>query len=87
MSLATILGWFAKPIVVPIAVALIRSIAGWLENAAKDGNISHYEWKMLVSTFFRTAIQSVPMTLVGGPALGYCALVTDTYATKLGKKE
>lgn len=33
-----------------IAAGLLRNIAGWLENALRDGKIEPYEWKQLAGT-------------------------------------
>jgi hypothetical protein len=37
---------------VPLA-ALLRNVAGWLENSLKDGKISKYEWGKLGATILR----------------------------------
>lgn len=33
-----------------LLAGLIRNVAGWLENALKDGKIEAYEWKQLIGT-------------------------------------
>ena len=38
------------------AAGLLRNVAGWLENAMKDGKITPYEWGELGATIFRTLI-------------------------------
>lgn len=35
---------------------VLRSVAGWLENALKDKKITEFEWKMLVSTVIRVSV-------------------------------
>ena len=37
---------------IPLA-ALLRNVAGWLENSLKDGKISKYEWGKLGATILR----------------------------------
>ena len=37
---------------IPLA-ALLRNVAGWLENALKDGKVSKYEWGKLGATVLR----------------------------------
>ena len=39
--------------------ALLRSVAGWLENGLKDGIIDKYEWKLLGSTIAKYVIISL----------------------------
>ena len=44
---------------VPIGAGLLRSIAGWLENAAEDGVYSRFEWTQLGATILRVIVLSV----------------------------
>jgi len=39
--------------------ALLRNIAGWLENSLKDGTINGYEWGQLGKTILEVAVISV----------------------------
>ena len=43
---------------VPIG-ATVRNLAGWLENALKDGKVSKYEWGQLGSTILKVGVLSV----------------------------
>lgn len=36
-----------------IGLPVLRSVAGWLENALEDGEISPFEWGELGATVFR----------------------------------
>lgn len=44
---------------IPIAAAaavsagLLRNVAGWIENAWKDGEVESYEWKQLAGTMVK----------------------------------
>jgi hypothetical protein len=42
-----------------IGVPIVRSVAGWLENAFDDGKISGFELKELGSTVLRVGIIGV----------------------------
>jgi len=64
---------------------LLRSVAGWLENALEDGEISRFEWKQLGSTFFRIFIQSASLMMVGIPPIA--SVGTDFVITKYLNKE
>jgi ABC-type proline/glycine betaine transport system permease subunit len=33
-----------------IAAGIVRCVAGWLENALRDGEIQSFEWKQLAGT-------------------------------------
>jgi len=46
------------PIIVGVLTPIVRSVAGWLENALDDGKISPFEWSQLGATFFRVGILS-----------------------------
>ena len=39
-----------------IGVPIVRSVAGWLENALEDGEITNFEWGQLGSTIFRMGV-------------------------------
>lgn len=39
--------------------ALLRNVAGWLENALQDKKIQSYEWKQLIATVVRVSVVSV----------------------------
>lgn len=67
------------------AAGAIRSIAGWIENAMEDGEISKYEIGELGATIFRTTVLTVsvhyglglgPVAAAGGAILGDFILKT-----------
>lgn len=39
-----------------VGIPIIRSVAGWLENALKDGSIDRFELKELGSTIIRVGM-------------------------------
>ena len=41
---------------IPVLGGVIRNIAGWLENALKDGKINAYEWGQLGKTVVETVV-------------------------------
>jgi len=43
-------------ILIPIGTGIVRSVAGWLENAMEDGQIDTYEWGQLGATVVRVAL-------------------------------
>jgi len=36
-----------------VGLPVVRSVAGWVENALDDGKISAFEWQQLGATVFR----------------------------------
>jgi len=54
-----------------VSAGLLRNIAGWLENALKDGKIESYEWKQLIGTFVKyfSAITLLSLGLPVGEAV------------------
>lgn len=36
-----------------ISAGLLRNLAGWIENAWKDGEVEKYEWKQLAGTMIK----------------------------------
>ena len=42
-----------------IGVPIVRSIAGWIENAFEDGKVSSFEWGQLGSTILRVGIMGL----------------------------
>jgi len=42
--------------IVLLGIPVIRSVAGWLNNALEDGKITLIEWKKLVSTILRIGV-------------------------------
>lgn len=39
--------------------SFLRNLAGWIENAFKDGVVSKYEWGLLGATFLRTGTMAL----------------------------
>lgn len=39
-----------------LGASVVRSVAGWAENALEDGTVSKFEWKQLGATFLRIGI-------------------------------
>ena len=52
-----------------IGLPVARSLAGWLENAFEDGQISKIEWKLLGSTVIRVGMIGAA-TFVGLNGIG-----------------
>lgn len=50
-------------VVIALAVSVARSVAGWLENALKDGQIDRFEWGLLGATIVRVTIIGVGVFL------------------------
>ena len=72
----------ANPAVRALAVAVVRSLAGWLENALEDGKITFPEVKQLFATMFRVIPQAIGLeAMVPGGSVG--ALFTDWTVVKL----
>ena len=46
-----------------IGAGALRSVSGWLDNAAKDGQISTFEWKMLGQTMLKYAVGVILFSL------------------------
>jgi len=66
---------FSNPLVQAFAVAVVRSVAGWLNSSLEDGKITMYEWQELLKTMFRVIPQALGLSAFGIPATG--ALITD----------
>ena len=47
-----------------LGAPIVRSVAGWLENALEDGKIDKFEWSQLAGTVFRVGIIGIGL-LVG----------------------
>lgn len=70
----------SNPIWIALVIALIRTIAGWLENALADGKITMYEWRKLVETVLRIVPQAIGLSAVGFDPV--FALFSDIIITK-----
>lgn len=42
-----------------VGIPILRSVAGWLENALEDGVISAFEWSELGSTVLRMGVMGL----------------------------
>lgn len=51
-------------IIVAAVVGLLRSVAGWLENALKDGVIDEFEYKQLAGTIVKY-ISAIVLLMLG----------------------
>jgi len=45
-----------KELGILVGVPVVRSVAGWIENALADGKIEAFEWKKLGETVLRVGI-------------------------------
>ena len=48
-------------VLIAVLVPVVRSCAGWLENAMKDGKISNFEWKELGVTMFQVGLPAIAL--------------------------
>ena len=73
---------FGNPLITAAIIALIRGLAGWLENACEDGKITLPELKLLGATLFRVMVQALGLgALFPGAEVG--ALFTDWVVVKI----
>lgn len=73
---------------VSIGTGLLRSVAGWFENAMKDGEISNYEFGQLGATVLRTVVLGLGLHFgLGLDSLAAAggALIADVVMVKLDK--
>ncbi|GEM_PF-3288805 len=70
-----------------VTAGLIRNVAGWLENALKDGVIEGYEWKQLIGTIVKyfSAITLLSLGLPVGEAVA-ATFGIDTLTSALKSK-
>ena len=67
-----------------IGVPAVRSIAGWLENSFKDGQIDKFEWAQLGATIVRVGIIGLGTYLgLNGMGVDVTALGASTSAVVL----
>ena len=45
-----------KELAILVGVPVVRSVAGWIENALADGKIEGFEWQKLGETVLRVGI-------------------------------
>ena len=87
MPVEEVLFDFAKislgnPLVTAAIIALIRGLAGWIENAFEDGKITLPELKLLGATMFRVMVQALGIGAMFPGAEG-AALFTDWVVVKI----
>lgn len=69
---------------------LVRNVAGWAENAFKDGKVSSYEWGQLLATVFQVATVALATSFAVGTdpttsgAIGVLASFAISTAKKIG---
>jgi len=66
---------------------LIRNIAGWIENAFKDGRVSKYELKQLGATIFRVGLITAGLSYglsLDTMSAASTGVVLDMILTKIG---
>jgi hypothetical protein len=44
-----------------VGLPVLRSVAGWLENALQDNKISAFEWKELVKTVLKLGVPALAL--------------------------
>lgn len=72
----------------PIVATLLRTGAGWLENALEDGKIEWPEWRKLLETLFRISIPYLSLWLgfnVAEYEAAFISLIFDVIFVKLSK--
>lgn len=67
MVLETLVANLPTAGIAAIFAGLLRNVAGWLENALKDGKIDKYEKKKLVGTIIKY-FGSINLLMFGLPA-------------------
>lgn len=65
-----------------IGAPVVRSLLGWLENAAEDGKIEKFEWTRGLATLFRVGTIST-MTYFGLNAGGFQVDAVATSAASI----
>jgi len=48
-------------ILVVVGTPIVRGVAGWAENAFKDGKISSFEWKKLAETILKLGVPAAAL--------------------------
>lgn len=62
----SMLGNIPEAAIMAIMVSILRSVAGWLENAYKDGKLDEYEIKQLFGTMVKY-FASIMLLMLGLP--------------------
>lgn len=76
-----------NPLILSTGVAVVRAVAGWLENALENGHIDRFELKQLAGTIFRVLPQALGLSALLGPVAAPGALITDFAITKYAHKK
>ena len=67
-----------------VGLPVARSVAGWVENALEDGEISAFEWQQLGATVLRVGIMGLAAFFgLGGLGLDVSALGAGASAVVL----
>ncbi len=78
-----------------VGIPVLRSVAGWAENALKDGKIENFEWKQLGETVVRVGFIGAA-TYFGLNEVGYdisalgagaAAIIIDVIISAIKKKK
>ena len=78
-----------------VGIPVLRSVAGWAENALKDGKIENFEWKQLGETVVRVGFIGAA-TYFGLNEAGYdisalgagaAAIIIDIIISAIKKKK
>lgn len=92
MAVEVLVGWLgsdfaANPVVQALAVGVVRSVAGFLENIAGDGKVSldEFRWSKLVETFLRVLPQALGALALGAPV--EAALLSDFVVGAVKKRK
>lgn len=84
-----------KEIMALVGIPVVRSVAGWAENALKDGKIEAFEWRQLGETVLRVGIigfaaffglngSGIDISAIGA---GASAVVLDFVISAIKKKK
>jgi len=79
-----------KTVLTTVGAGLVRNIAGWLENAMQDGEITSYEWGQLGATVFRVTLLGIGAAFGLGLdplAASGSAIVADYIISAIKKKK
>lgn len=74
---------WSNPLIMSAGIAVIRSVAGWIENSLENGKIEEWEWKKLGETIFRVVPQTLGLTALIGPAGALGTFFTDYIISKI----
>ena len=75
-------------VLISVGVSLLRSLSGWLENAAADGKIELPEARQLAETWLRLLIPYLSLWLgfeLEPFQAGFVAIIFDIVVVKMAK--